>query len=646
MSRPWGPQDSGGVVMQRKGGGYWVLFACVIPILGLVNFVGWLASNTGGTDAPAQSFQQVVWWTTGVIGFLIGLHEGRRRYEFARGRYIAALIILVFSWVTLVAYGAGYAVGRLLSGWSPLSKLLARNQPKNLLQIATKADNPHEAVIGTLRQAPQQGGGVVGWWLNGSMPSGAWSEGPHLMTANPRNALLCIGPPGSGKSSSIVIPSVLTAPGMCVSTSMKREVVNATAHVRQALGQCWLFDPTGTEGAPPGVTMVHWSPLVGITDWDSADARGLSLAESKREEARGNGRYFVNRASGVLAVLLYAAKLSDSDMVQVHRWCSSINSDETQSAVELVLLTAAEEGDEGAEIAADQWHSLMSEVGTREFSSVISTLTDMLRAYTLTSVRRTSRNPNFDPDTFARSMDTLYITVPKERTAQLAPVVTALVEAIRFAVYNLHREREIGLVPPGPHATFVLDEATNVAPIPVPSLVSEAGGQGLHLIVGVQSLQQCVEKWGDPARDFLSMFPRKVILRGVTDPYVVETLSQAVGEYDRLMMGYSQSTSWVGGKIPMPITQQQPSWSTTRQRILSPADITNPPEGCATAFEGGMWALVQLAYFPTDQLMQTVLTKTPVRQITSERVTPVDAGPQAQHDNHEPYPGSTRKEES
>lgn len=649
MTRPWGPQQSGGVVMNRQtGGSYWPLFALALIPAGLYMFIGFVARNTGGTDDPSAQFMRYLWVITGVYAFVLGIYEARKQAPFAWGHYRSFLIVIVVTWPTAVAYFVGYLLGQLTRQFRGAFswRLGKRRRPqgaKNLVELSQEADNPLPAVINALGSAHQQGGGVVGWWRDGSMPSGAWTEGPHLMTANPRNALLCIGPPGKGKSAAVVIPSVLLAPGMCVSTSMKREVVNATAQVRGTVGQCWLFDPTGTEGAPPGVQMVHWSPLVGITDWDSADARGLSLAESKREEASGNGKYFVNRASSVLAVLLYAAKVAGTDMVQVHRWCARINEADDQNEVEVELLTAAEQGDEGAEIAADQWHSLLSEVGTREFSSVISTLTDLLRAYTLTSVRKVSRETNFDPYAFARSSDTLYITVPKERTEQLAPVVTALIEAVRFAQYQLHREREVGVSPPGPHATFVLDEATNVAPIPMPSLVSEAGGQGLHIVVGVQSLQQCVDKWGEAARDFISMFPRKLILRGVTDYAVVEPLSSSVGEFDRVMQGYSESVSYVNDSalhdIPTRRVEQTPNWTTTRQRILTPADITNPPDGCALAFEDGNWALVGLAYFFNDPVMQAILHKTPAQHEIDRAVHSLDANPLGPNHQQPRYDG-------
>ena len=41
--------------------------------------------------------------------------------------------------------------------------------------------------------------------------------------------MLVLGPPGSGKSSGVIIPSILVAPGATVSSSIKADTMLATA---------------------------------------------------------------------------------------------------------------------------------------------------------------------------------------------------------------------------------------------------------------------------------------------------------------------------------------------------------------------------------------------------------------------------------
>ena len=64
--------------------------------------------------------------------------------------------------------------------------------------------------------------------------------------------MLVVGPPRSGKTSCLVIPNVLDAPAAVVSTSTKPDVLEATVFRRYALGNCFVFDPTGSTPIPPG----------------------------------------------------------------------------------------------------------------------------------------------------------------------------------------------------------------------------------------------------------------------------------------------------------------------------------------------------------------------------------------------------------
>jgi type IV secretory pathway TraG/TraD family ATPase VirD4 len=67
---------------------------------------------------------------------------------------------------------------------------------------------------------------------------------------------MVLGPPRSGKTSSIVIPAMLAAPGAAVSTATKRDVLEATWRARAEIGQVWLFDPTGSRTSCHGRSAV------------------------------------------------------------------------------------------------------------------------------------------------------------------------------------------------------------------------------------------------------------------------------------------------------------------------------------------------------------------------------------------------------
>src|SRR5579872_7625831 len=71
--------------------------------------------------------------------------------------------------------------------------------------------------------------------------------------AAPQQGALVLGPPRSGKTSAVVVPNVLAACGPVVAASTKPDLLTLTAPARGAVGDCLLFDPTGTADLPAGV---------------------------------------------------------------------------------------------------------------------------------------------------------------------------------------------------------------------------------------------------------------------------------------------------------------------------------------------------------------------------------------------------------
>ena len=71
----------------------------------------------------------------------------------------------------------------------------------------------------------------------------------------------------------------------------------------------------------------------------------------------------------------------------------------------------------------------------------------------------------------------------------------------------------------GPVMLWALDEVANIAPIhDLPALISQAGGQRLQVMVGLQDLSQARSRWGaDAAEGFMSLFQTKAVLSGIGD---------------------------------------------------------------------------------------------------------------------------------
>ena len=123
--------------------------------------------------------------------------------------------------------------------------------PQRLADRLAQAPEPRP---GRTRAHPRLGGGA----FLGYRPGGNW------VTADPEHAVIVLGPPRSGKTSSVVIPAMLAAPGAAVSTATKPDVMEATWRSRAQLGQMWLFDPTGEQpdlpaGHPPPLLVTHHS---------------------------------------------------------------------------------------------------------------------------------------------------------------------------------------------------------------------------------------------------------------------------------------------------------------------------------------------------------------------------------------------------
>jgi type IV secretory pathway TraG/TraD family ATPase VirD4 len=425
--------------------------------------------------------------------------------------------------------------------------------------------------------------------LGGGAYLGVYDDG-EWATAEPESGTMIIGPPRRGKTTAMIIPTILGASGPLLSTATKPEVMESTMRARGEIGQIWWFDPAGeVTQMPEGVRRLHWSPIAASTTWDDALLTAHAMTECTRTGAgTQNDSHWTERAETLLSPLLYAAHLMEGSIEDVMRWTHHHD-----LGPSLEVLAGSEDP-----IAADALIGIQR-TDSRERSSIFSTTAGVLSAYKSRGARQTATDPNFDPDAFVHSSDTIYVTAPDHKQRACEPLVVGLVEQIRHRIYHHAALGTQGLY----RAVFILDEFGNVIKLPnILELASQAGGQGLDLVIVIQDLVQIATRYGQQvAEAFLSMFQTKCLFPGINDVKTLDAVSAVIGDYDRQVVssstGQSESDEWLSPTG----SNQSFNYQTQRQRLVTPADIAQLPEGQALLLRGADHELIRLTrWFEMD----------------------------------------------
>ena len=363
--------------------------------------------------------------------------------------------------------------------------------------------------------------------------------------AGAQRSTLVLGPPRSGKTSSLVIPNILVSDGPVVSTSTKPDVMRATALSRSSEGRAFLYDPSAEVECPPGVERVGWSPLTTAKSWDAAVVTADAMVGATRPYGPRSGEHHWNeRASALLSSLIHAAALEECPVRDLLRW---IDRHDGSTALEIL------DSHPGHDDAATDLLAGIVATDSREQSGIWSTASGVLAAYRTASAMASTSIPPLDFDTFSSGPNTLYLCSSGRRQSQFAPLVVATIGDVRDATYARARDGH-----EGPPTLLALDEVANIAPVPdLPAMVSEGAGQGLLVLACLQDLSQARARWGQAADGFLSLFGTTVVLPGIADTSTLRDLSALAGDHEVVSTTIGRSVDhW--GRI-RPSTSASPS---------------------------------------------------------------------------------------
>ncbi|WP_232851559.1 type IV secretory system conjugative DNA transfer family protein [Nocardia acididurans] len=404
--------------------------------------------------------------------------------------------------------------------------------------------------------------------------------------------------PRQGKTTSRVIPAILSAIGPAMVTSNKRDVVDATRAVRQERGsETWIFDPQSVADEPPDW---YWDPLAWVNPHRPGfDGRAASLAGHFADGSDGpsgggdSDSYFTQEAEELLTCLFLAAAVSRRPITQVWEWVT--NPLDTEP---IEILRNTDRYDVSSEFR-DSYHFVASglaqqyNIDPRTLGGIFGTAKKMIRCLKLSSVRHWvqsrarydesdvekdlarmiaegrvnpdsdkevkaardklkwwigSQKPDgrkqFDELEFIEGNGTLY-SLSLEGRGSAGPLVSAFIEAvIDVAVHKASRSPRGRLPIP---LLAVLDEAANVVRWKdLPKHYSHFGSRGIVVMTVLQSWAQGARCWGPDGMEALWAAANiKVLGSGVDDVQFLQQRAEAIGEYESISQSVSESK---GGK--------------------------------------------------------------------------------------------------
>ncbi|WP_194835735.1 type IV secretory system conjugative DNA transfer family protein [Nocardia sp. XZ_19_369] len=434
--------------------------------------------------------------------------------------------------------------------WVLIRKQLKKRRSVGVLPVDEKANVMGQGgAIAHLtgkgvREKAQQLGVRLGTEDVPGVPIGIGIADGQMLYGSYEDLHLDIWGPRQGKSTSRVIPAILTAIGPVLATSNKRDVVDATRDVREAKGSpTFVFDPQGVAGEEPSW---FWDPLA----WVDARREGCEMRAARLAGHFADGddgsdaktdAFFDPEAEDLLAGLFLAAAVGDRNgsrpIVQVWEWVTN-----PQDTEPIELLRAARHHYTASGLSS-QYNT-----DARTRSGIFGTAKKMIRCLKLSNVHpwitRGGDRREFDELEFIERNGTLY-SLSLEGRGSAAPLVSALTEAVidvamRKASQSAGGRLAIPLL-------AVLDEAANVVRWKdLPKQYSHFGSRGIVVMTVLQSWAQGVRCWGEPGMNALWAAANiKVLGSGVDDTNFLRERSEAIGDYEVVSASVSESK---GGK--------------------------------------------------------------------------------------------------
>lgn len=391
--------------------------------------------------------------------------------------------------------------------------------------------------------------------------------GANLLNNNRRcwsvgvDSLGVIGPPRYGKTSGVLIPSLMTWAGPVVCFSSSSTAMRYTGDQRRRIaaargGDVYVYDLLGSA---PDVANVRWSPLAGCENAAFAYRMTQAMVGTVAADM-GNSAYFRGGAAKILRAFLHAAALAGLGIGHVHRWLTILDPTE---AIQILRSRS----DANASWADDlEGLDRLPKRDVRRFYQVAGSTTAILSHPSAPSA---ANGNDLDFERFVSTSSTLYMLAP-DFGAILAPFFQALVDTLTLVVPRVGARMGGQLDPP---LLLVYDDVGYLPEVRrLPGLMPDLGYLGIVTLWATHSLSCLRMQFGaEDARALLTSTAAKMVYGGISNKDDLEEFSGWAGRIRDTQIAY-----YSAGASPPPMHAVQAGLSSTGISRASDGGVDMP----------------------------------------------------------------------
>jgi type IV secretion system protein VirD4 len=370
--------------------------------------------------------------------------------------------------------------------------------------------------------------------------------------------VLVMSPPRMGKTAWLA-SAIMRYPGPAVCTSVKDDLFTLTSGIRAAFGPVQVFNPEGYGGWP---STLAWNVIAGCESEQVAFRRAEALTHAVSVQGTDDGSFWQAKASQMFVALFHAAALLKGDLRMVARW---VFADDTDAREVLA-------GHGAHQMAASllELHNAPAEKTASVFRMVMTNALSFMSDPMLAQCVLPHSGTGFDIAEFIRSNGTLYlIAAGDQEQSPLAPLFATLVNEIKYEAVLMAQASAGGRL--DPPLGFLLDEVTQIAPVPLNKWLASVGGMGIQIFPVVHGEAQLRERWHDNgAQVIMDTCGAKMFFPGITDPGTLSMAAKVCGQVSLRQIGQLGQDYY------------------SQVDIIDPAMARELPKGRALVIRGGL----------------------------------------------------------